>query len=130
MKLKVDERTMTASLTLENEDGGEEEIVLPVRYEVCWRCKGRGSHCNPNIDGNGITAGEWAEWDDEEKDTYLSGGYDVVCEKCDGRRVLPEVDRENADEKAVTIYDEWEESESLSRAEEAQERRYFERFER
>jgi RecJ-like exonuclease len=76
----------------ENDDGEECVGELPARYEVCSRCGGRGKHVNPSIDGNGITSSEWAEWDEDDRDTYLSGGYDVTCEKCDGRNVVLEVD--------------------------------------
>ena len=41
-------------------DGAELELALPAKFEVCHRCQGTGTHTNPSIDGNGITASEIA----------------------------------------------------------------------
>lgn len=74
--------------------GGLEVMVrLPSKFEVCGRCDGTGSHTNPNVDGNGITAEEWEnDWDEDSRDGYMSGRYDVQCEICKGDRVTPVVD--------------------------------------
>jgi len=69
----------------------EDEMELPAHWEICHRCRGEGSHTNPSIDGHGISAEEWngPDWDEDEKETYLSGGYDVACEAgCIGGKVL------------------------------------------
>lgn len=73
-------------------DGGEVEV--PGKYEVCSRCEGVGRHTNPSIDGNGITSEEWngPDWDDESREAYMSGGYDVLCETCQGERVVLQPD--------------------------------------
>lgn len=81
-------------VTVEDDDGEEHEVTLPSRYEVCDRCHGTGTHTNPAIDGNGITASEWAEWDGEDRENYMSGAYDVMCEDCKGLRVVLCVDEE------------------------------------
>jgi hypothetical protein len=60
-----------------------------VRYAVCPRCEGRGSHVNPAVDGNGITAEEMDELGEDFREDYLSGVYDVRCEECGGNRVVP-----------------------------------------
>jgi hypothetical protein len=52
-------------------------------WEICDDCHGEGRHSKA-IDGNGITGSEWAEWDDEDRGTYLSGGYDQTCGSCNG----------------------------------------------
>lgn len=71
----------------------EEEIELPANYEICSTCLGEGSHVNPSIDSHGITMDEWEnEWDDESREMYLSGGYDVTCNECKGLRVVPVID--------------------------------------
>ena len=81
----------TATITFETEtDEGEEVIYhIPAKYEVCNMCDGHGSHSNPAIDGNGITSEEWngPDWSEEERETYMSGGYDIQCEECGGKRV-------------------------------------------
>lgn len=68
----------------------EDEIELPAKWDICNRCNGEGHHTNPNIDGNGITAEEWdRDWDEEEREMYMSGGYDVRCEaNCEGGKVI------------------------------------------
>jgi hypothetical protein len=82
----------TISFTIEDEHGVEQEYELPAKYDVCDRCEGHGRHSNPSIDGNGITGSEWEEWAPEERETYLSGGYDVTCEECNGLRVTLVID--------------------------------------
>jgi len=86
----------TIKFTYENDDGEEIEGVLPAKFEVCGRCRGNGRHVNPSIDSHGITEEEWngPDWDDDSRHTYMSGGYDVTCESCDGKRVEPVIDDE------------------------------------
>jgi hypothetical protein len=73
----------------EGEYDTEMEVEFPAKWDICQRCEGDGHHSNPSIDGNGITSSEWAEWDEEEKDCYMSGGYDVACEaKCTNGKAL------------------------------------------
>jgi RecJ-like exonuclease len=76
------------TFTYETPEGEEIEVEVPTYKQVCSRCDGEGKHTNPSIDGNGITSSEWAEWDDEDRETYMSGGYDVVCEECHGANVV------------------------------------------
>lgn len=69
--------------------GFEIKIALPAKYEICERCRGEGHHSNPAIDGNGITASEFAEWDPDEIEGYFRGDYDIRCEeRCDGGKAL------------------------------------------
>lgn len=74
-------------------NGLELALRLPVKMEVCSRCEGRGTHVNPAVDGNGITAEEWAnDYDDDTREAYMSGRYDIQCEECQGANVVPAVD--------------------------------------
>jgi hypothetical protein len=81
---------LSVSLELYTPSGNRRAFAFPAHYEVCWRCDGTGSHVNPSIDGNGISAEQFAE-DPEFKEAYFSGAYDVACYECRGARVLPEV---------------------------------------
>lgn len=73
--------TMKITVSGEDADGGfDEEIEVPARWEICQTCRGNGTHVNRNIDGNGITSEQWDEWDDEEREGYFAGRYDVKCE--------------------------------------------------
>jgi hypothetical protein len=76
------------AFTLCDADGWETECTVPAKHEVCPRCDGTGSHTNPSIDGNGITASEMDEAGDDFREDYLSGVYDVRCEQCRGLRVV------------------------------------------
>lgn len=76
----------------EDDDGVEYEAALPIRWEACSLCGGRGTHVHPGIDAHGITADEWADWAPEEVEEYMSGAYDVACYECGGERVVPVVD--------------------------------------
>ncbi len=117
--------------TYESDDGDEVEAWLPAKYEVCDRCHGKGSHVNPNIDGNGITASEMEEicyYDPDFPENYMSGMYDVQCENCKGLRVVLEVDEDNLSEdgkKLLEIYNE----QQFSKREDNYERAYFARME-
>lgn len=86
---RIDERRMVAFLRVCDEEGNEIEVEIPVEFEVCGTCEGKGRHVNPSIDANGITEDEWGQWSYDEQETYLSGGYDVECYECDGKRVVP-----------------------------------------
>lgn len=81
-------------LTYTTRAGIEFTFEFRSKMEVCDRCEGRGTHVNPNIDGNGITSSEWAEWDEESRENYMSGVYDVRCEECNGANVVAVVDED------------------------------------
>jgi len=112
------------------EDGDEEATVdAPGRFEVCGRCNGHGTHVNPNIDGHGITMEEWwgPDWDDESREMYMSGGYDVACHECGGTRVVPIIDWqafERQNPEAAKAYEDQQEQLADLEAMEAAERRY------
>jgi len=60
---------------------------LPAHYEVCWRCRGKGTHDHPAF-SNGFTAEEMHEHGDDFREDYMAGVYDVTCMECRGKRVL------------------------------------------
>lgn len=70
------------------EDGDEKE--LPMHWKVCGVCGGEGKHVNPAIDAGGLS--EEMMQDEEFLDGYASGVYDVPCNRCGGKRVVPGVD--------------------------------------
>ena len=74
--------------------GARSTVVVDSRFEVCSTCNGRGTHVNPSIDSGGITASEWAEWDEEEREHYWSGSYDVSCYQCHGEKVIQNLEYE------------------------------------
>lgn len=59
----------------------------------CEDCRGKGTR---TLHGEAIPMFEFQEWDAEEREAYLSGEYDTICETCGGSG---EVDPEEAAEK-------------------------------
>jgi RecJ-like exonuclease len=114
----------TITITLYDEDDEEVQHELPAVNEVCNRCQGYGSHTNPNIDGNGITQSEWAEWGQDEKEAYLNGEYDVSCEECHGNKVVQVVDQEACTPAQKKLFEEWEELENERASLDAADRAY------
>ncbi|MCK5609891.1 hypothetical protein KAR91_48915 [Candidatus Pacearchaeota archaeon] len=92
-----------------------EEVKLPSKFEVCSVCKGKGTHVNPSIDSQGISAEEFYD-DPDFAESYLNGRYDVQCYKCHGKRVVEVVDRERCDPELLKEYDEEQEEEREYRA--------------
>lgn len=93
------EDAMSAFITI-----GEEDILVPCKYEVCPTCNGTGKHVNPSIDCEGLTAEDFARDPDFAQD-YASGHYDMTCYGCGGKRVVPVMDREKIDPKLLEQID-------------------------
>lgn len=66
------------------------KLAFPARFAVCCRCRGTGKHVNPSIDGHGLGAEDFA--DEDFREAYFAGDYDVVCHECRGERVVEEID--------------------------------------
>lgn len=99
-------------------------LEVPIRYEVCGTCDGKGTHVNPSIDAHGITAEEWSnDWDDEEREGYFAGNYDVQCYECHGARVVPEVDEDKCAKPIIERIEEHRRQEALYACERANEQR-------
>lgn len=119
---RIDTGRMLALVVLEGDDG-EEEHEVPVRFEVCSTCAGKGTHVNPSIDAGGLTAEDFAE-DPDFADSYLDGHYDVGCYGCGGERVVPVIDTDRADPEIVKRIDQYHADAAAYRAECAAERRF------
>jgi len=121
-----DESTMTAEVSIEDEDGNEIVEDMPVKYEVCDTCEGSGSHVNPSIDCNGLTSDDFYNDPDFAED-YSAGRYDVTCYGCGGKRVVPVVNTSRLNERQKEVLHEIEENaryEAEYQAEVAAERRF------
>jgi len=73
----------------------DEDREIPVRFEVCGTCEGKGTHVHPGVDSHGLTQSDFDE-DPDFREDYFHGKYDVVCNECKGRRVVPVPDEERA----------------------------------
>jgi hypothetical protein len=115
---KFDEKNMVLIF----EDDDENEVHLPAVFEVCGLCGGKGSHVNPSIDSHGITSDEWErDWDDEDRESYRNGAYDVSCHRCGGARVEP-IPSPNAHPDLLKVWNDRAESEYESAYNEVRER--------
>lgn len=130
---RFDQKRMTLTVEVPNpafettDDENEPEcieVVLPAKYEVCDTCEGKGSHVNPSIDCDGITAEDFAE-DPDFEEGYFEGHYDVTCYDCGGARVVPVVDEDRARKEDLALYQKHEEECGADDAEARAEARYF-----
>lgn len=80
--------------------------TIPSTVVVCFTCQGRGSHVNPDIDSNGITADEMSELGEEFEESYFSGVYDVDCTQCNGNKVIAVVNHEACNIRQLALVEE------------------------
>lgn len=101
----------TIIVKYENDEGEEIELELPCKMEVCDRCEGYGTHLTPSIGEHAYSSEEFYEaFDDEEsREQYFKRGgiYDVTCEVCHGKNVVPVIDEENIPEELKAQYQEY-----------------------
>lgn len=92
-----------------DEDTDEEvrgPIKLDTRWMICECCRGEGSHA---LHGMAIDSDTWNfSWDYEEREAYLSGGYDTPCGECNGNGKVREVDWDYVDPDIKKHWEEWE----------------------
>lgn len=81
---KDDDKWYVQSVT--NPGYADEEVDLPMKFEVCPRCQGEGVHDHPAF-ADGISPEQFEE-DPDFKEEYLRGAYDVQCSVCSGLRVI------------------------------------------
>lgn len=113
----INTKNMTAVVEL---DEDEETVEVPIKFEVCPTCEGKGSHVNPSIDAGGLTAEDFYE-DPDFAEEYMNGTYDVSCYGCKGERVVPVIDEDKADPEVLkqlrAMIEADQEFERISRAE-------------
>lgn len=85
--------TTTTSITLRTPGGYRRAFPFPANFEVCWRCRGTGSHVHPAIDGHGLSSEDF-DADPDFEEAYFAGAYDVTCDECGGERVVAVVDED------------------------------------
>ena len=80
----------TATATCYDSELDEEvSMTVPIRMELCPICDGIGKYVNPNIDRNGLTASDFEEAGEQFREDYFSGVFDITCECCKGKNVIP-----------------------------------------
>jgi hypothetical protein len=86
-------RDTALTLDMEQPDGTVATVELPTMWVVCPVCRGKGTHVNPSIDCDGLSAEDFADDPDFAED-YFAGTYDQTCNCCNGRTTVREVDHE------------------------------------
>lgn len=109
----------------EDDDGNAKSVRVPVTFQICETCDGRGVHANPSIDENGITEEEFDQ-DPDFREHYFRGGYDVKCYECGGNKVIPVLDFHRADSETRKLMEQYQEEEQEREAFEAEYRREVE----
>jgi len=97
-----------------NSEDGPTSVNLPDKYEVCWRCEGRGVH---DCWEGGMTQDEMYDQDPDFWQDYKSGVYDALCSVCNGQRVLLTVDESRLSPELLAQYKESERQYDQQRAE-------------
>lgn len=100
----IDEKRMVG--VLKEMNGIPDGTEVPLKYEVCSTCQGKGTHVNPSIDCCGLSAEDFREDPDFAQD-YFSGMYDQPCNECGGKRVTPEIDYDKTPDDIIAAYDRW-----------------------
>lgn len=105
----VDSAQMKAVVSLRHDDEEtgdeiEEDVEVPIKFEVCPTCDGRGTHVNPSVDSNGLTAEDFVE-DPDFREDYFSGRYDVTCYGCGGKNVVPVINSDHVDDETRKLLD-------------------------
>lgn len=99
-------------------------IEVPTCWKICQRCEGEGRHDHPAF-ANGITQSEWQdEWDDESRENYMRGAYDVLCEDCSGSGKVRKPDLSRCVPALRKALKEWMRDQRIEAAERASEERW------
>jgi hypothetical protein len=105
--------------------GNRFETILPAKTVVCPDCDGTGTELRGSLKGAVISEESMA--DDDFRESYFGGDYDVQCSCCKGRNVIEVVDVERLTPKMADRYWLAVEEKAQHDAEVAAERRYFAR---
>jgi len=82
----VNSKNQVRELTVSyyDSDGNEivEELHFSMEWEICGVCRGKGSH---SLALGAITQEDRDQnWDSDEFENYMQGGYDSQCDDCRG----------------------------------------------
>lgn len=107
---------MKITVTIENDEGDEEEVEFPAIKEVCSDCGGHGTVMNESMRNHAYTPEEFMEeFDEEGRQQYFTRGgiYDVQCPTCKGANVVNVIDRKacERDPELKKKLEQWDEQE-------------------
>jgi hypothetical protein len=108
--------------TYENDAGEEVEVDLPTREMSCPTCFGKGRH---SLALGAITEEDRErDWSPDEWESYTGGGYDQLCDTCDGNGRVEVVDEKQLEPDVLARWHHHCEDEADYRALCAAERRF------
>jgi len=87
--IEVHRNRLSGAVIIFDENGDEFEHTIPIVWEVCPTCEGRGTYVNPDIDSHGLSREDF-DADPDFLDDYMEGRYDITCRECGGEKVVPE----------------------------------------
>ena len=116
-------KNLSVKRWVETKKGNQFEVILPAVRIVCPTCEGKGTTVNPSIDGHGLSSEDMA--DDDFRESYFRGDYDIKCEECAGNKVVETVDYDSLSLKMKDRLDRAEQRRASDEREAAWERRYL-----
>ena len=84
------------------DDNAEMTVSFPMHNEVCDLCRGNGAHTNASIDASGITDEDW-DRDPGFYEDYTRGAFQQTCNQCNGKNVVPTIDRQNLSDMQLKL---------------------------
>ena len=129
MRINKSSMTGTIFIVVPEESGDKEkerEVNIPIRFEVCSCCQGKGTIVNPSVDPCGLGREDFDQDPDLEED-YYGGIFNVRCEACwgGGLEAHPDKGRMNAAHvEAWASYEENQFDRRMGRLESQQEGRW------
>lgn len=99
MYYKTEDQRIKLFNSMMSEDLGK-SYTLPMCKEVCDMCRGEGEISNRSIDGNGLDPND-PDLDEEFWENYRNKVYSVVCDECNGLRVVNVVDEDLLSEEIL-----------------------------
>jgi hypothetical protein len=98
--IDIDPNTKTATIHAAM-DGEDEATEVAFDWDVCPTCRGDGTVTDPAVDAGGISGQEMARRGPEFQRRYMNGSYDTECPRCEGRRVVPNLQPQGEEEEAA-----------------------------
>jgi len=98
----VNSQKMTAVIVVWEDECTEVEETVPITFEVCPICDGKGTHVNPSIDCDGLTREDFED-DPDFAEEYMAGRYDQQCNGCHGQRVVPVLNEERVNPEVLAL---------------------------
>lgn len=102
--VSIDENRLTA--TIKNYLNGEpgELVSIPIVFEVCHSCNGRGKILDPSLGISDLSPEKLAASGQDVVDAYNAGEFHINCHECLGARVLPNLDEDRASQPQLRVW--------------------------